>query len=281
MINKVGIVGAGTMGADIAHLSAQSGFEVLIYDTDDRKSGQAFASIQKKLNSDVDKGRLEIDKVAEISSSITVYKNFEALSAADLVIECVYEDEKLKKDVFTQLDEVCRPETILASNTSSISITTIASATKRPESVIGMHFLIPARVNKLVEIIPGFLTTRETVETVKSMLKKMGKTFVESKDYPGFLLNRMVCPMINEAVFLLYEGAGTAETIDRVMKTGLNLPMGPLALADMIGLDIVLAVAEEMYRGFSDPKYRPCPLLKQHVSAGFLGRKSGRGFYRY
>ena len=194
------------------------------------------------------------------------------------MIECVTEDLAVKQAVFRELDRVCRADAVLGLNTSSISITEIASATKRPESVIGMHFLNPAHVMKLVEIIPGIsTTTRETVETAKTFVKKLGKTHVESKDYPGFLLNRMLVPLINEAIYLLYEGAGTAESIDRVMKAGLNFPMGPLALADMIGLDVLLAVIEEMHRGYSDSKYRPCPLLKKYVAAGYLGKKSGQG----
>lgn len=281
MNETIGIVGAGIMGTDLAQLIAESGMKVLVYDSDERKGGAAFSTIQSRLNRYVKEGRLDISKVGEISSRIKIFKDIKHLAPSGLVLECVTEDETIKKEVFKKLDAVCRPETILASNTSAVSITKIASVTKRPESVIGTHFLIPARVMKLVEIIPGFLTTRETVETVKSFLKKMGRTFVEAHDYPGFFLNRMMLPMINEAVFLLYEGAGTAETIDRVMKSGLNQPMGPLELADLIGLDVVLAVAEEMYIGFADSKYRPCPLLKQYVSAGFLGKKSGRGFYRY
>lgn len=281
MINTIGVVGAGTMGTEITQLAAESGFNVLLYDIESRKSSKAFASIQARLNRYVETDRLDMSRLGEISSRIEVHEHIKQLRSAELVIECVSENEKIKQQVFKELDSVCRPETILASNTSAICITTLASATSRPESVIGIHFLIPARVIKMVEIIPGFSTTRETVETVKSFLKKMGKTYVEAQDYPGFMLNRMVFPLINEAIFLLYEGAGTVDTIDRVMTSGMNLPMGPLKLADMIGLDVVLDVAEEMFRGFADTKYRPCPLLKKYVAAGFLGKKTGRGFYRY
>jgi 3-hydroxybutyryl-CoA dehydrogenase len=200
---------------------------------------------------------------------------------ADIVIETVTEDFELKKSVFRSLDSICRQGVVLASNTSSLSITALASATKRPESVIGIHFINPARVMKLVEIVSGMATTRETVETAKELTKKLGKVHAESQDYPGFLLNRILVPMINEAIYALYEGAGSAASIDRVMKQGMNLPMGPLELADMIGLDVVLAVIEQLFKGFSDPKYRPCPLLKNYVAAGYLGRKSGRGFYSY
>ncbi|MFA5519254.1 MAG: 3-hydroxyacyl-CoA dehydrogenase NAD-binding domain-containing protein, partial [Spirochaetota bacterium] len=216
-----------------------------------------------------------------VMASISIITDMEELSDVDMVVESVFEDLNLKKEVFHELDEVCNPSTVLASNTSSISITEIASVVTRPESVIGLHFLNPARVLPLVEIVPGFLTTRETVEMAKTFLKKMGKDYVEAKDYPGFYLNRILYPMINEAVFLLYEGGTKPEVIDKTIKKGLNLHMGPLEIADMVGLDIVLAIGEEMIRGYSDTKYRPCPLLKRYVASGYLGRKTGRGFYVY
>ncbi|MBN1495868.1 MAG: 3-hydroxybutyryl-CoA dehydrogenase [Spirochaetes bacterium] len=280
-MKTVAIIGTGLMGTDIAFASATAGFEVLLFDTNRERLVTSLGKIQDRFKRYAAAGKIDKNKVEGILKRITVCGAVEDISGAVIVIECVFEDLGVKRDVFCELDRVSRADAVLASNTSSISITEIASATKRPESVIGMHFLNPAHVMNLVELIPGIATTRETVETAKIFVKKLGKTHVESKDYPGFLLNRMLIPMINEAVYLLYEGAGTAESIDRVMKAGLNFPMGPLALADMIGLDVLLAVIEEMYRGYSDAKYRPCPLLKKFVAAGYLGKKSGRGFYIY
>ena len=280
-MKKFGIVGAGIMGADIAHLAAYSGFEVILFDIDENKARAAYEKIQERLKRYAAKGKITIDQVGKTSSKIKLHKSIDDLANADIVLECVTEDVNVKKNVFKQLSKICRPGTVLASNTSSISITEIASATDCPESVIGIHFLNPVRVMKLAEIIPGLKTTRETVEMAKGIIKKLGREHVESKDFPGFLLNRMLYPLINEAIFLLYEGAGTPETIDKTTRIGLNLPMGPLALADMIGLDVLLAVGEEMYNGFSDPKYRPCPLLKKYVAGGYLGVKTKRGFYIY
>lgn len=280
-MKTVAIIGTGLMGTDIAFASASAGFEVLLYDINREKIDSAMGLIRDRVDRYSASGKIEKNKTDAILKHIAVSGSIGELKDAMLVIECVFEDLILKQGVFRELDRVCRADAILASNTSSISITEIAAATKRPESVIGMHFLNPAHVMKLVELIPGIATTRETVETAKTFVKKLGKTHVESKDYPGFLLNRMLVPMINEAIYLLYEGAGTAESIDRVMKAGLNFPMGPLALADMIGLDVLLAVVEEMHRGYSDAKYRPCPLLKKYVAAGYLGKKAGRGFYIY
>jgi 3-hydroxybutyryl-CoA dehydrogenase len=280
-MKTVAVIGTGLMGTDIAFASAMAGFEVLIYDKDGKRTESSLGRIRDRLKRYAATGKIDAAKADAILKHFTVCGTVDDLKDAAIVIECVFEDLGLKREVFRELDRVCRADAVLASNTSSISITEIASATKRPESVIGMHFLNPAHVMKLVELIPGIATTRETVETAKTFVKKLGKTNVESKDYPGFLLNRMLVPMINEAVYLLYEGAGTAESIDRVMKAGLNFPMGPLALADMIGLDVLLAVIEEMYRGYSDAKYRPCPLLKKYVAAGYLGKKTGRGFYIY
>ncbi len=280
-MKTVAIIGTGLMGTDIAFASAMAGFEVLLVDASRDRVVSSLGKIQERLKRYAASGKIEKHKADGILKHVTVCGAMEEIAGAMIVIECVYEDLEVKRRVFLEMDRVCRADAVLASNTSSISITEIASVTKRPESVIGMHFLNPAHVMKLVELIPGIATTRETVETAKTFVKKLGKTHVESKDYPGFLLNRMLVPMINEAVYLLYEGAGTAESIDRVMKAGLNFPMGPLALADMIGLDVLLAVIEEMYRGYSDAKYRPCPLLKKYVAAGYLGKKSGRGFYIY
>ena len=269
------------MGTDIAFVSASSGFHVMVYDIDTKKVTGALERINKRLARYAEGDRIKKGDIPEITGRIAVCNDLADINKIEIIIECASEDIDVKKEVFRKLDAICRPDAILASSTSSISITEIASATKRPESVIGLHFMNPAHVMKLVEIIPGIATTRETVEMAKAYVKKLGKTNVESRDYPGFLLNRMLVPMINEAIYLVYENASTPESIDKVMTLGLNFPMGPLALADMIGLDVVLAVAEEMYRGYSDVKYRPCPLLKKYVAAGYLGEKSGRGFYIY
>ena len=276
-----GIAGAGLMGTDIAHLAAEKGFSVILYDIDEMKLRSSYETIRDRLSRYVESQRIARDEMAKTLSKIKIHKNLKDLVNADVVIETVTEDLSVKQSLFRELDRVCKGGVVLASNTSSISITALGSVTRRPELVIGMHFINPVRAMKLVEIVSGLVTTRETVETVKDIAKKFGKTFVESKDYPGFLLNRIMIPMINEAIYALYEGAGTVEAIDRVLKQGMNLPMGPLELADMIGLDVVLAVIEELYTGFSDSKYRPCPLLKNYVNAGYLGKKSGRGFYSY
>ena len=280
-METLGIVGAGTMGTDVAHMSADTGFNVNVYDKDEQKLRSSNEKIKNRLNRYVTEGRINHERVGEITSKIKFHKKIEDIVSGDFILECVNEDLEVKKGVFKQLDKLCKPGTVLASNTSSISITNIASATKRPESVIGIHFMNPVRIINLVEIIPGFLTTQETVEMVKTLLKKFNKKHVVARDFPGFMLNRMLLPMINEAICLLYEGAGSVESIDKVMKLGLNLRMGPLELADMLGLEVVLAVAEEMYKGFSDAKYKPCPLLKKYVAAGHLGKKTGRGFYIY
>jgi 3-hydroxybutyryl-CoA dehydrogenase len=280
-METISIVGAGIMGTDLAHLAASSSFNVNIYDIDEQKLTQSNQKIQNRLNRYVNQGRITHDRVGEIRSKLKFHKKIEDITSANYIVECVTENLKIKRDIFRKLDSLCKPGTVLATNTSSISITSIASATTRPESVIGIHFLNPVRVLNLVEIIPGFSTTQETIEMVKTLLKTLNKKYVVSKDFPGFMLNRMLFPMINEAIFLLYEGSGSAESIDKVMKLGMSLKMGPLELADMLGLDVVLAVAEEMYKGYSDPKYRPCPLLKKYVAAGHLGKKTGRGFYIY
>lgn len=280
-MNKLGIVGAGTMGTDLAQMTAEAGFSVKIFDIDERKSLNALNTIFSRLAGYMEKKRIKEGDSERVMASISIVTDMEELEDVDMVVESVFEDLNLKKEVFHELDEVCRPGTVLASNTSSISITEIASVATRPESIIGLHFLNPARVLPLVEIVPGFLTTRETVEMAKTFLKKMKKEFVEAKDYPGFYLNRILYPMINEAVFLLYEGGTKPEIIDKTIKKGLNLHMGPLEIADMVGLDVILAIGEEMIRGYSDTKYRPCPLLKRYVASGYLGRKTGRGFYVY
>lgn len=280
-MKKFGIVGAGLMGTDIAHLAAENGFSVILYDIDEMQLKKAYSTITDRLNRYVGYGRIEQSAVAEITGNIKLHTNIEDLNNADIVLECVPEELGKKQDVFRALDLVCSGGVILATNTSSISVTAIASVTKRPDSVIGLHFLNPVRAMKLVEIVCGLATTRETFESAREIVKIFKKIPVESKDYPGFLLNRILMPMINEAIYALYEGAGTVEGIDRVMKLGINIPMGPLELADMIGLDVCLAVTEHLYNGFGDSKYRPCPLLKNYVAAGYLGRKSGRGFYHH
>lgn len=280
-MNKIGIIGAGVMGTDLAQMTAEAGFHVKLYDNNIKKTETAIDKIHSRLNYYVKKQRIDDNEKKRISSFITSVNNIDDLSDSDIILEAAFEDLATKKEIFSTLDKICSPASVLASITSSISITEIAAATNRPESVIGLHFLNPARVMPLVEIVPGFCTIRETVEMSKSFLKKLKKDFIEAKDYPGFFLNRILYPMINEAAFLLYEGGAKPEVIDKAMKKGLNLPMGPLEIADMVGLDVVLAIGEEMFRGYADNKYRPCPLLRKYVASGYLGKKSGRGFYIY
>lgn len=280
-MNVFGIIGAGTMGTDIAALAAESGFQVLLFDIDKTNLHASYELIKLKAAALLEKNRITDDAAARIVSNIHLADTLDEFEAADIVLECVPENRLIKKTVFAQLDRICKPGALLASNTGSLSITDLASATKRPESVIGLHFMTRVRDIELVEIICGLTTTRESFECAKLLVKRMGKKPVESQDYPGFIFNRILIPMINEAIFTLYEGAGTVEAIDKVMKRGINLPMGPLELADIMGLDNVLAITEELYRGFSDSKYRPCPLLKNYVTAGYLGKKTGRGFYTY
>ena len=280
-MNKIGIIGAGVMGTDLAQMTAESGFSVRLYDSSEKKLKDALSTIESRLHRYEKKQRITSAERESIIAQIKTVNNISEFSDSDIILEAVYEDLSVKKEVFAQLDKTCSPASVLASITSSISITEIASATVRPESVIGLHFLNPARVMPLVEIVPGFSTTRETVEMSKSFLKKLKKDFIEAKDYPGFYLNRILYPMINEATFLLYEGGTKPEVIDKAMKKGLNLPMGPLEIADMVGLDVILAIGEEMLRGYADNKYRPCPLLRRYVASGYLGKKTKRGFYIY
>ncbi len=277
----LGIVGTGAMGTDVCLLAAESGYMVHVYDINSDAVEKSLRINRESLSRDVERGKYSEKETGEIIKRIIPVDKIDNLSRADFILECSTENMKVKQSVFKELDRICRGGIVLASNTMSMSITSIASVTKRQESVIGVQFLKPARVMKMVELIPGLSTTVETIEIAKEFIKKLDKDFVISRDYPGFLLNRVLCLMINEAICLLHEGASTVEDIDKMMKKGLNLPMGPLELADMIGLDNILAVVEEMYRGYSDPKYRPNPLLKQYVSGGLLGKKTGRGFYIY
>jgi len=280
-ISTIGVVGAGQMGSGIAQVSAVSGFRVILNDIAETFLEKGLSVISKNLQRQVEKGKLDPAQKEAIAGRIKTTVKLEEMSEADFVIEAATENEPLKLNLFKELDKICRREVILSSNTSSISITKIASSTKRPSQVIGMHFMNPVPVMQLVEIIRGLQTSQETFEMVKSLAEKMGKTPVEANDFPGFISNRILMPMINEAIYALFEGVGTPEAIDTVMKLGMNHPMGPLALADLIGLDTCLAIMEVLYEGFGDSKYRPCPLLRKYVDAGYLGRKSGRGFYPY
>lgn len=280
-ISTFGVVGAGTMGNGIAQTAARAGLSVILRDVEQRFIDRGIAAIDKSLQRDVDKERLTADGKAEILGRIATTTGLESFSEADIVVEAITEDLAVKTDLFRSLDRIARPGVILASNTSSISITKLAASTSRPERFIGMHFMNPVPVMKLVEIIRGAATADETYADVKALSERMGKTPVEVNDAPGFVSNRVLMPMINEAIFCVYEGVGTPESIDEVMKLGMNHPMGPLTLADFIGLDVCLAIMNVLYDGFNDSKYRPCPLLKKYVDAGWLGRKSGRGFYVY
>jgi len=281
MAEKIAVVGAGQMGNGIAHVFAQAGFPVTLIDVSADALQRARDTIAKNLQRQVKKGALAADAPEQILSRIATDTDTGAAALATVVIEAATEDPKLKYHIFGELDAVAPATAILASNTSSISITEIARHTKRPEQVIGMHFMNPVPVMKLVEVIRGLATSDETTRKVMELSAQVGKTPVEVNDYPGFVSNRILLPMINEAVYCLMEGVGTAEAIDQVMTLGMNHPMGPLALADLIGLDTCLAILEVLHTQLGDPKYRPCPLLRKYVAAGWLGRKSGRGFHRY
>jgi 3-hydroxybutyryl-CoA dehydrogenase len=281
MVKSVGVLGAGQMGNGVAHVFAQHEFQVRLYDVFPTQIEKALKTIEKNLGRQAEKGLIPADSVPAILGHIKVVKDIGGLADCNLVVEAVTENEALKLDLFHQLDETVNKDAILASNTSSISITRIAAVTKRPDKVIGMHFMNPVPVMQLVEVIRGLATSDETFQVISDLVQKLGKVMAVSQDYPGFIVNRILMPMINEAIFALYEGIATAEDIDKGMKLGTNHPMGPLALADLIGLDTVLAIITVLYEGFKDPKFRPCPLLVKMVNAGYLGKKSGRGFYTY
>jgi len=281
MVQSIGVLGAGQMGNGVAHVFAQYGFQVRLYDVSAEQLDKAQKTIRQNLDRQVKKGIIDPAGIQLVIDRISIAKSLEDFSECDLIIEAVNENESLKFDIFRQLDEVVKKDAILASNTSSISITRIAAVTKRPDKVIGMHFMNPVPVMQLVEVIRGLATSDETFQTIAGLVEKLGKVMAVSQDYPGFIVNRVLMPMINEAIFVLYEGIATPEDIDKGMKLGTNHPMGPLALADLIGLDTVLAIISVLYEGFKDPKFRPCPLLVKMVNAGYLGKKSGRGFYTY
>lgn len=281
MVKIVGVLGAGQMGNGIAHIFAQHEYQVRLYDVFPAQIEKALKTIEKNLGRQAEKGLFTAESVPVILERITQIKDLTGFADCGLVVEAATENEPLKFDLFYQLDEAVNKDAILATNTSSISITRIASATKRPDRVIGMHFMNPVPVIQLVEVIRGLATSDETFQAIASLVEELGKVMAVSQDYPGFIVNRVLMPMINEAIFALYEGIATAEDIDKGMKLGTNHPMGPLALADLIGLDTVLAIITVLYEGFKDPKFRPCPLLVKMVNAGYLGKKSGRGFFSY
>jgi 3-hydroxybutyryl-CoA dehydrogenase len=280
-LGAIAVIGSGTMGNGIAQVFAQKGHSVLLQDLDEAILDRARKQIDRSLSRLLEKETISNADKASTLARIRSVTDVKALGAADFVIEAVVEDAEVKLELFRELDKICKPETILASNTSSISITRLGSATRRPEKVVGMHFMNPAPVMPLVEVIRGQATTDQTLRTVVQLARALGKTPVEVNDYPGFVSNRVLMPMINEAIFAVYEGVASAEAIDQVMKLGMNHPMGPLTLADFIGLDVCLAILNVLQEGFGDPKYRPCPLLKRMVAAGWLGRKTGRGFFTY
>ncbi len=281
MSERIAVIGAGQMGNGIAHVFAQNGFDVAMIDVSADALARGRATIEKNLDRQVKKGTLDAAAKDATLARLTTNSDVGAIAGAALVVEAATENVELKYRIFGDMDRLAADGAILATNTSSISITDIAARTKRPEQVIGMHFMNPVPVMQLVEVIRGLATSDETTTRVLSLAKAVGKTPVEVNDFPGFVANRILLPMINEAVFALMEGVGTAEAIDTVMKLGMNHPMGPLALADLIGLDTCLAILEVLHSGLGDPKYRPCPLLRKYVAAGWLGRKSGRGFHVY
>jgi len=280
-IQRVGVVGAGTMGNGIAQVFAQAGFDVRLVDAAAGALDRARSSIEKSLAKLVAKGRVTGEERDATLGRLTTGTNIDALADGDYIVEAIFEDRQAKLSLFARLDQLTRPDVILSSNTSSISITTLGAATNRADRVLGMHFMNPVPLMSLVELIRGQATSPESMLVAAELCMRLNKTAVEASDYPGFIANRVLMPMINEAIFALMEGVGTADAIDTVMKLGMNHPMGPLTLADFIGLDVCLAILDVLHDGLGDPKYRPCPLLRRMVAAGHLGRKSGQGFYRY
>jgi 3-hydroxybutyryl-CoA dehydrogenase len=280
-VKTIMVIGAGQMGSGIAQVCAQGGYDVFLNDLKPEFVERGLAGIKKNLNRQVDKGRMTAEQLDAVVGRITASTDLQDAGKVDLVIEAAVENMDIKAKIFAQLDEIAPEHAILASNTSSLPITEIAAATKRPEKVIGMHFMNPVPVMKLVEIIRGLATADEVYQTIEDITKTLEKVPVEVNDFPGFVSNRILMPMINEAIYTLYEGVATKEAIDEVMKLGMNHPMGPLTLADFIGLDTCLYIMETLHEGFGDDKYRPCPLLRKYVKAGWLGKKSGRGFYTY
>lgn len=280
-IKVFGVIGAGQMGNGIAQVAAMSGLNVVMNDISKDFIDRGIGTITKNLDRSVDKGKMSKEDRDSVLGRIQTSVDVKDMGSVDFIVEAATENEPLKFQIFKNLDEICRPEVILATNTSSIPIGRIASQTKRPEKVIGMHFMNPVPVMKLIEVIRGLATSDETFKTTWDLAEKLGKTPALANDYPGFIANRILMPMINEAVYCLYHSVGTKEDIDTVLKLGANHPMGPLTLADLIGLDTCLAIMETLYDGFKDSKYRPCPLLRKYVEAGWLGRKTGRGFYEY
>ena len=280
-VKTFGVIGAGQMGAGIAQVAAMSGLDVIMNDIKSEFVEKGLEGITKILGRSVEKGKMSAEDNDKVLGRIKTSVSLQDMASADYVVEAATENEDIKYQIFKDLDEICAEKVILATNTSSIPIGRIATQTKRPEKVIGMHFMNPVPVMKLVEVIPGIATSDDTLQTTWDLAEKFGKTPAKANDYPGFIANRILLPMINEAVYCLYHDVGTREDIDTVMKLGMNHPMGPLALADLIGLDTCLAIMETLYEGFKDSKYRPCPLLRKYVEAGWLGRKVGRGFYEY
>lgn len=280
-INLIGVVGAGQMGQGIAQVAAQAGYQVQIADQNLTVVNLGIEKIKAQLNKMVEKQKISKEEMDRTTSSLKGVGSLQELKDCDLIIEAVSENVELKKKIWRELDASVKPSALFATNTSSISITELAAVTKRPEQFSGMHFMNPVPVMKLVEGISAIQTSKETFSAIRETAEKMGKTFIEARDIPGFAVNRILMPMINEAIYTLYEGIASVEDIDTAMKLGTNQPMGPLTLADFIGLDTCLAIMDVLYEGLGDSKYRPCPLLKQYVAAGWFGKKSGRGFYQY